>query len=122
MFALVKRVGEKDENLASFFYSILLSTHSVMLFFPIRYIAPKGFFTPYSVLIKLSFGAIFFIWYFICKYYFLKKKNFIRVIATYEKKFLNINKRMAIIGITYSLVTFLSFYMTAVYLANGSLF
>ena len=87
MFTLIKRVGEKDENLASSFFSILLSTTTITLFFPLRFIIPKGFFTPrpYDVLLKFTLGSIFIIWYFICKYYFLKKENYLRIIASYEK-------------------------------------
>lgn len=54
VFALVKRVGEKDENLASLLYSLLLSTNTIMLFFPLKFIIPKGALTPfpYNIITK----------------------------------------------------------------------
>ena len=123
MFALVKRVGEKDENLASSFYSILLSTHSLMLFFILKYMVPIGFFSkkPYSILLKLILVCFFVIWYFLCKYYFIIKENYKTIISVNEKKFTD-NNWIAIIGIIYSIVTFLVFYVTAIYLANGTFF
>ncbi|MFZ4456438.1 MAG: hypothetical protein ACOYOT_09475 [Bacteroidales bacterium] len=120
MFTLIKRVGEKDENLASSFFSILLSTTTITLFFPLRFIIPKGFFTPrpYDVLIKITLGSIFIIWYFICKYYFLKKENHVRIIASYEEIYLGKNKSMALLGIIYSLVTFVSFIFFAIWVSR----
>lgn len=120
IFALIKRVGEKDENLASLFYSILLSTNSIMIFFPLKFIIPKGTFTPppYNVLIKIILGSVFFIWYFVCKYYFLKKENYIKIITHYENKYEGQNKRMALVGITYSLITFISFISLAMVLSR----
>src|SRR4051812_34573417 len=87
VFALVKRVGEKDENLASSMHSVLLSTYTIVLFFPLKFIIPKGALTPfpYNILTKVSFFIVFFVWYFICKYYFLKKENYIRIISHYEE-------------------------------------
>jgi len=120
MFALIKRVGEKDENLASLFYSILLSTNTGLILFVLRYIVPKGFFLqyPYNVLPKLMYVSILFIWYFVCKFYFLKKENYIRIIDHYENKYESQNKRMALIGITYSLITFISFISLAMFLSR----
>ncbi len=111
MFALIKRVGEKDENLASLFYSVLLSTKSLTLFFIIRYTDARALFllSPYNNILKVSMAAVFFIWYFACKSYFLKRGNYIKIIAFYEKKYAGKNQRMAIVGIIYSICTFILF-------------
>ncbi|SNR46913.1 hypothetical protein SAMN04487979_10721 [Flavobacterium sp. ov086] len=124
MFASIKRVGEKDENLASIFFSVLLSTHSLMIFFLTRYIFPKGYFSlfPYNIILKLLIGSVFLIWYFICNHYFLKNENYIRIVSFYENIYKEQNRKIAWIGVLYSLATFLVFYVTAVYLANGTYF
>ena len=121
MMVLVKKERENEE-LASYCYFILLSTHSLMLFFPLRYVFPKGYFTPTinNIILKSTMAIVFVIWYFICKIYFLKKKNYIRIIQNYEQKFPDKKIKAAIAGIVYSLFTFLSFYVTAVYIANGT--
>lgn len=120
MFALVKRVGEKDENLASSFYAILLSTNTIIFFFPLKFIIPNGFFTLYSynILIKIMFVSIFFIWYFTCKKYFLKKGNYIKIISHYEEKYIDRKIQMAIIGIVYSILTPLIFISLAIWLSK----
>lgn len=110
MFALVKRVGEKDENLASSFYSILLSTKSILLLsVVIRFSNYKVFFLeyPYSYGLKLFMGIIFIAWYFICKHYFIKKENYKRIIEYYENKLIDKNKLIAAIGILYFIFSFL---------------
>lgn len=120
MFNLIKRVGEKDENLASSFFSILLSTTTIALFFPLKFIIPKGLFTlyPYSILIKITLGVVFVICYFICKYYFLKRENHTRIIVSYEEDYLGKNMSMALLGIFYSLVTFVSFISLALWISR----
>ena len=107
VFNLVKRVGEKDEELASSLYSILLSTNTIAFFSPLKFIIPKGALTPfpYNVLIKVVFISIFFIWYFICKNYFLKKDNCRRIILYYDGKYANKKAQLAIIGITFFILT-----------------
>src|SRR5690606_8178021 len=111
-----------DENLAAEFNSALLSTHTIMLFFSLRYIFPKGYLAnfPYNIILNSTMASVFVIWYFLCKKYFIKKKNYIRIINKYEEKYPDKKIEMALIGIAYSLFTFLSFYITAVYLANGT--
>ena len=120
IFALVKRVGEKDQNLASSFYAILLSTNTITFFFPLKFIITKGTFTPYpyNILIKAIFASIFFIWYFICKNYFLKKENYIRIIEHYEGKYADNKVLMAIIGIVYFILTPLTFITLAIWLSR----
>lgn len=111
VFALIKRVGEKDENLASLFYSVLLSTKTTLLFFFMRYTDVKNIFFnhPYDRIFKIGMLMIFVMWYFICKHYFIKKENYKRVISFYEKKYESKNKKMALLGIIYSICTFLLF-------------
>ncbi len=118
MFALIKRVGEKDENLASFFYSILLSTNTINILFLLKFVIPKGSFTPYpyNVLLKVLLASFFFIWYFACKNYFLKQENYVRIIAFYKNK--HEDNRMALIGILYSLFTFGLFISSAFWLSK----
>lgn len=120
MFNLIKRVGEKDENLASSFFSILLSTTTIALCFPLRFVIPKGFITsfPYNILIRIALVSFFVVWYFICNSYFLKKENHIRIIASYGEKYLGKNTSMALLGIFYSLATFVCFISLAMYLGR----
>jgi hypothetical protein len=120
MFALIKRVGEKDENLVSFFNAMLLSINILLLFLLSKFIFPLYFINLY--LLMSSLFIVFFALYFTYKYYFLKKGNYIKIIANLEKKFPNCKRQMAVVGISYSLFTFLSFFLTAVYLANGTFF
>lgn len=120
MLCLIKRVGEKDENLASSFFSILLSTTSIALSFPLKFIIPKGLFTPYpyDLFIKIALGFIFVIWYFVCKYYFIKTENHVRIIRFYETKHPDKNKKMALFGIFYSLITFTGFISLALWISR----
>ena len=120
VFALIKRVGEKDENLASLLYSLLLSTNTIMFFFPLKFIIPKGALTPfpYNVITKGIFIAIFFVWYFACKHYFLKMENYLRIISHYEERFPGKRKQMALIGIAYFLLTPLTFIVLATWLSR----
>ena len=110
VFKLVKRAGVKDENLASYFFSILLSTNTIMIFFSLKFIIPKGFFTfnPYNLILKTILIAIFFGWYFICKNYFIKKEKSIGIINFYREK--TNSKKSVCIGVLY---IFFSFFMFA---------
>lgn len=121
VFNLVKRVGEKDENLASSFFSILISTNTGMILFVLRYIVPKDLFLhhpSYNIFIKLMYVLILVVWYFICKNYFLKKGNYLRIVSFYESKYEGRNNQMAIIGVLYSLFTFSSFIGLAMWLSR----
>ncbi len=111
IFRLVKRSGVKDESLTSSFYSILLSTNTLIISFPFKFfISPGSLEKPVlNILFKLIFFGIFICWYLICKFYFLKNGNYVRIINNYEKKYVGRNKQMAIIGIVYSLLTFIGF-------------
>jgi TRAP-type mannitol/chloroaromatic compound transport system permease small subunit len=121
VFKLVKRVGEKDENLAASFFSILLSTNTGMILFVLRYIVPKDLFLhhpSYNIFIKLMYVSVFVIWYLICKNYFLKKENYLRIISFYESKYKGRNNQMVIIGVLYSLITFSIFIALAIWLSR----
>lgn len=111
VFALIKRVGEKDEDLASLFYSVLLSTKTLLLFYFMRYTDAKNLFFnhPYNRIFTLGMFLIFVMWYFFCKYYFVKKENYKRIISFYESKYEGQNKKMALLGVIYSICTFLLF-------------
>lgn len=113
IFRIVKRVGVKDEDLASFFYSILLATNTLMLIFPLKFIIPKGYFSvyPYNIIIKIILASVFFIWYLVCKKYFIQRLEYIRIVDLFDKK---INKKTAIkIGLLYMILTFITFIVLA---------
>jgi hypothetical protein len=120
MFALIKRVGEKDEILASSFFSILLTTNTIIFLFPLKFLIPKGIFTPhpYDILIKLILGSVFGIWYLICNNYLLKRENYLRIVSFYESKYEGRNNQMALIGVLYSLLTFSIFIGLAMWLSS----
>lgn len=121
VFKLVKRVGEKDENLASSFFSILLSTNTGMILFVLRYVVPKDLLLQHSscnISIRLMYVSILVIWYLICKNYFLKKENYLRIVSFYESKYEGRNNQMAIAGVLYSLFTFSSFISLAMWLSR----
>ncbi len=116
VFALVKRVGEKDEVLASSFYAILLSTNVLSLILLSKLVIHLNLVHQY--LLKGSFFIVFFFLYFICKYYFIKKENYIKIISHYEKKFTNKKKQMILIGIAYFLLTPFVFISLAMWLSK----
>jgi len=118
MFALIKRVGEKDENLASLFYSVLLSTKTILLFLFLRYTPAKNILLqyPYGAIFKICMLLIFVVWYFVCKYYFIKKGNYKRIIELYEIKYTGKNKNIALLGIMYAICTFLLFILPSFFL------
>jgi len=115
MFALIKRVGEKDESLASSFYSILLCTNTFMFSFILKwFFGDNIFFHSLNGLIAtLLFLLVYLAWYFTCKYYFLKKGNFRKILAYYPKKFEFNSWIGPTTGIVYTIVTFVSFIILA---------
>src|SRR5688500_8789196 len=88
-FALVERVEEKDERLASAFYSILLGTKCLLVFFILRYTSLRYLFlqAPYSYLLQFTMLCTFIICFFWCKNYFIKKSNHVLIVKYYEDKF-----------------------------------
>lgn len=118
MFKLVKREGVKDENLAANFYPILLWTNTIMFTFPVRFFIPKGFFNPpllnYSL--RFFFLAIFIGWYFLCRQYFMKSGRYVEIFDYYKAQ--EGSRKFAMIGIVYSLGTFISFITIAMWISR----
>jgi hypothetical protein len=117
MLELIERVGEKNENLASFFYAILLSTNTVMLILPLKIVFQKDFQDPPLIgyTVKVFLASIFFIWYYMCKRYFLDKGNCSAIIKRYSN---NSKMKMSIIGGIYSAGTFILFISVAMILSK----
>jgi hypothetical protein len=118
MFKLVKREGVKDEDLASYFYSVLLWTNMGMFLFLFRFVIPKGFFDPpwlkysmMSIVISASFG-----WYFFCRHYFMKSGRYLKIFDHYKAQ--EGSRKFALIGIVYSLGTFISFISVAYWISR----
>lgn len=111
MFALVDRVGERNEDLASSFYAVLLSTNTLLLFVLIRYTNARMLFKtfPYNFILKVFAVSIFVIWYIACKRYFIKSKKYERIVEYYERIYSGKNRKLALLGILYTIITFLSF-------------
>ena len=122
MFNLVPRQGAKDENLASSFFSILLTTNTVMVLFILRYILPTRYLisSSFSNVLKIMLFSLFIIWYFLCKYYFLREKKFEKIIEKLEKKYIGKNKLIAILGMMYTICTFIGFIVLAMWLSRLS--
>lgn len=118
MFSTVKRVNERNENLASLFFSVLISTNTIMLTFPIKFLIKKGALDSYLIkLLPFSIIAIIFLfWYYYCDYYFLKKGRYIEVVKIYEKKYNNF--QFAFLGIFYAVVSFVSFFFFAKWIGS----
>ena len=116
MFALIKRVGEKDENLASSFYSIMLSTNFLTLFLVSKLIFPVYLINEF--LLKSSFFIVFFVLHFVCKFYFLKKQNYRPIIAYYDQEYTNKKKYFAVIGILYFIFSPTVFLVSAIWLSK----
>lgn len=120
MFALIKRVGEEDESLASSFYSILLCTNTFLFLFVVKWFFGNNFFfQPLNRFLSTLFMVVvYLVWYFTCRHYFLKKENFRRILAQYQKNF-EVNKWIgSLIGIVYTIITFLSFIILAMCLSK----
>ena len=107
MFALIKRVGERDENLASQFYSGLLTTNFFCFLFFLKFVINLSTFNEW--LLKGGFFSLFIVSYIFCNIYFIKKQNYIRIINNYDLKYPDKKNILATVGIIYSMSTFLSF-------------
>ena len=121
VFKLVKRRGEKDEKLASSFFALLLFTNTVIISFVLRFLVPKELFLQhpsYIIILKFMYVLFLIIWYYICKNYFLKKENYLRIISFYEIKYKGRNDQIAIIGVLFSLFTFSNFIALACWLGS----
>lgn len=114
VFKLVKRVGEKDENLASSFYAILLTTNTLTIVLLLKVLVPLNLINQY--ILKGSFFIVFMIWYLICKFYFLKTGNYLKLINYYDTKFKYKKKQLVVIGMSYILITPILFILIAFWL------
>lgn len=113
IIASIKRVGVRDEKLASDLYLAPLFLNTFMLLFPLLRIAPKYLINE-SILKIISIlfsGSIFFFLHFFCKYYFIKKENYVRILNNYQHKIKNRNA--IIIGAFYIIVSFVFFVISA---------
>lgn len=115
MFKLIKRNGIKDEELASSFYPILLSTNTMLIFFLLRYTDLSKVFLvpPFAYFLLIFLVLIFVIWNIVCKKYLVKKGNNIKIIQFYENKYTGSNNKMAFFGVLYTIMTFLIFIVLA---------
>ena len=111
VFSLIKRVGEKDENLASLFYSILLYTNTITVLLFLKFIIPHGIFSAdlLSILLKVFFVAVFIFVYYACRFYFLKKEHWKRIVNYYTTKYENQKTLIVLISIVYTLLSFFAF-------------
>lgn len=86
-FSTIKRENVRNEDIIYPFLGLLLSTNTIMLFFPLKFIFGKETFTSNvpNLLLKLFFAGTFFAWCFFCKKYYFKNKNDAKVIKYYSK-------------------------------------
>lgn len=108
---------ESIESLTTWVYTLLLSTNTIMLLFPLKFIIPEGSLDPpllkYSVQILLA--SVFVGWYFFCRNYFLNNGHYREIDSRYDESNGNSRKPLTI-GIVYSLLTPISFITTATYI------
>ena len=122
IFKRVRRQGGKDEVLTCNFYSVLLATNTISLGLPLKFFIPKGYFTPfpYNVIIQFFLILIFIVWYFGCKKYFLKSNYYKIVLENNKRCTQNKNNTIILLGILYSLFTFISFIGLAMWISRIS--
>lgn len=112
---IIKRRVAIDHINACNILSVMLSTNTILFFAIIlRFSFTKGFFLPYDNYIKIFFGSIFFIWYFILKRYFIEKENYILIIEKYDTKYKDKIKLIRIMGFLYLILTPISFIVFAI--------
>lgn len=110
---------EMMPNGTSLLLTLLLSTNTILFFAIIlRFSFTKGFFLPYDNYIKIFFGSIFFIWYFILKRYFIEKENYILIIEKYDTKYKDKIKLIRIMGFLYLILTPISFIVFAIIISH----
>ena len=116
---VIKRREAIDHINACSILSIMLSTNTILFFaIVLRFSFAKGFFLPYDNYIKIFFGSIFFILYFILKRYFIKKENYVWIIEKYDVKYKDKIKLIRIIGFLYMILTPISFIMFAIIISH----
>ena len=69
-----------------------------------------------------AFLSVFVFNRFMFKYYFIKKENYIWIINKYDENYKDYFKLIRAVGILYTFLTPMSFYMICVYIANGTFF
>jgi hypothetical protein len=74
-----------------------------------------------SIVLRVSFIIVFIVWYFICKSYFIYSERYSSIISFYLKEYPSREKKFALLGILFSLFTFILFYLVSIYLANGTI-
>lgn len=111
---------EKVPNGASLLLTLLLSINTLMLTFSLKFIIPKGALTlfPYNIMIRVIFGSIFFLWYFFCRRFYVKKGNYIWIIEKYDKKYKERIKEIRYIGFLYTFLTPLCFIILAFFISR----
>lgn len=119
MFKALKRKDENDEHSACSFYSLLLSTNTMLLFSPLKFIIPTGSLD--LPLLKYSLNVflvlIFVAWYFFCRWYFLKTDYYLKVISRFDS--ISYNARgVIVIGILYSILTPLIFIIALTFISK----
>lgn len=117
MFTLVKRDGQKKEHLTYLVHALLLSmnTSSILLLF--KTVLPLHLIHPY--LLKGSYLIVFVFWFFRCRSYFVSKGNAGRIVNHFESEYPGEKKRMALMGISFLLLTPLLFILLAMFLSNS---
>lgn len=122
LFRAIYQYSVKKEmmpNGTSLLLTLLLSTNTILFFSMIlRFSFTKGFFLPYDNCIKIFFGSIFFIWYFILKRYFIEKENYVWIIEKYDAKYKDRIKLIRIIGFLYLILSPISFIVLMVVLSR----
>lgn len=111
VFNSIKRVGVRDEDLAATFFPILLTINSLMILIIIQSIMSYKFENIQSVKIGIYIISIslFIGWNRLCKIYFTKHKNDQRIISMLDLKYSNGKNFFMMIGIFYTLLTFIGF-------------
>lgn len=113
IIASIKRVGVKDEKLASDLYLVPLFLNTCMVIFPLLKIAPKYLINENILKMVSIFCAVSILiaQHFFCKYYFIKKENYIKILNNYQNKIKN--KDSIIIGLLYIVLSFIFFIVSA---------
>ncbi|RKS01445.1 hypothetical protein [Flavobacterium sp. 102] len=116
---VIKRKEDIDHIIACNILSVMLSTNTILFFaIVLRFSFAKGFFLPYDNYIKIFFGSIFFIWYFILKRHFIEKEYYVWIIGKYDTEYKDRIKLIRIIGFLYLIFTPISFIVFAIFISR----
>jgi|GEM_PF-3927219 len=122
LFKLIPRREPIDHLLASSFIAILFTTNLVTIIVLIELILHAYFNAAEQITVGIVLIALFLIIYIYCKWYFIKKEKYIEIITDFDEKNKSSLKLMGVLGIIYTVATFLGFYVLAVYSSNGTFF